>query len=140
MRKSYFLTHFENLDTKNLNVLIISFYLLSIFYLYMAVKTAVSTTPRYLLMKFLLPLLIVLSITPPLFSIDFASYLISAKNMVLYGPQSFFQPLNYQDSNPWVNKITAWWVAFPPAYGPLFVILMSPLTIISDNMLVSLFL
>ncbi len=81
------------------------------------------------------PMCVILLISPPLMSLDATAYVLSARNWVHHGLNPYVTPLNAVPDDPWMRQMGhgAWWVSSPAAYGPLFCLLCAPWVLLGSR-------
>lgn len=86
----------------------------------------------------LIPVVMLLALTPPVLSMDAGSYLIYAKSFFSYGQNPFLVTLSSFSGNPWVAELSShWWTDFTSPYGPVFTLLLAPVVFFSQHLLVT---
>lgn len=131
----FYAERFESFSTLTLTLLYISFLLLFGFYLLLYNQSA--RTLSFSGRKFyiwVMPLVLILAVTPPVLSMDAASYLIYAKNFFIHGQNPFLVSLSTVTANPWVAEFSPhWWTHFTSPYGPVFTLLLAPIIYVSGG-------
>lgn len=135
----FFLEQFEYFTQFDTTIVFIVFLLLLLFY-----STFFSLPSRRLIFswrKFLiwiLPLVLILALTPPILSMDAGSYLIYAKSFFTYGQNPYVISLSTFSGNPWVAEFSPhWWTEFTSPYGPVFTLLLALIIFLSGQSLLA---
>lgn len=122
----------KNIETLNIQQASIAatFLLFTLILYYLIFKYGVEFKRKYIAIVLVLMILITFSL--PIFSVDIGSYLTAAKNMVIHSVNPYHLPLNYFNDDPWVKYMgSTWWMNYPSLYGPVALILASIAVLVS---------
>jgi hypothetical protein len=128
-RQNYFLEHFENFSLFKYRLIFVLFVLIYWGYYLLYKKYQKERVISRKTLIFISVVIILLFITPPVFSRDIGTYLLTARNFFEFHIDPFFLPLNYP-KNPWSAELSnIYWTNFPSPYGPLFLFFVVPAVI-----------
>lgn len=135
----FFLEQFEYFNQFDTTIVFIVFLLLLLFYtmlFFLPSKTLLFSWGKFLI--WMLPLVLILALTPPILSTDTGSYLIYAKSFFTYGQNPYVISLSTFSANPWVAEFSPhWWTEFTSPYGPLFTLLLAPIIFLAGKSLLA---
>lgn len=90
------------------------------------------------LLPWLIPLVALLALTPPMLSLDSTAYLIWAKNFLVYNQNPYLTNITFFPDNAWLSALSApWWPQLTFPYGPLFLWLLVPVIFLAGPSLLT---
>ena len=90
------------------------------------------------LLWLVMPLVVLLALTPPVLSMDAGAYVIYARHFFVFGQNPYLVHLSDITANPWVAEFDpAWWVSLTSPYGPWFTLLLGPVIALSGGSLLA---
>ena len=122
-RQNLFLEHLENFPIEKLS-LVLGICLVLLVGYYVLVFGSQSFSPQFLRLLVCLVWL-TLFLAFPFLSRDIFSYVLPARNFVWLGQNPYHVPVG-SDLNLWTKELgNLWWLNFPSAYGPIFLLISS---------------
>ena len=123
-RSDFFLEYFENLSLDENRLILTAFVVVLIGYGIIFFENIKSINRWHIF--FIGILSIICLIAPPLLSRDVGAYLLGAKNFVWFHLNPYFVSLNFIQDSLWVKELgQIWWLKYPYAYGPAFLLITS---------------
>ena len=133
LRKKPFFIYYEQLSIWQHTFVLLSIIALVVLYLYFIKKPSkILDFPTKKIILILSPLLISLVSIPPLLSRDILSYLLPARNLIVYGASPYLTLIQDFQQNPWTSYVKDIYDG-TTIYGPLFNLLMSIFFVIKTD-------
>ncbi len=133
LRAKPFSIYFEEMDLfKNIMLVFSLIFLLSVYIYLINQKARMSELRIKVVLKLLIPLFVLLIVTPPLFSRDILSYLIPARNLIVYKQDPYTTFMQNYHENSWSLYVQNVYNG-TSVYAPFFNILMSTFLVINSS-------